>query len=186
MFFNQGCITITFQLATELLHPKACSVSNQEKSEYYIFLNFVLKNFHGVEFKPMKDTVSKKLEKNLRIIHSIRRPLNPNRWKEEKFKMYLRAYIYFLNKNPFSERDFKTFIRSHTNVANFFRETLMIDNPTTLISTFETFFNNRFCNNAKCLRRGILKLEGVDNSEKAYPNGKERCWLDDINKHSTK
>ena len=107
----------------------------------------------------MKDTVSKKLEKNLRIIHSIRRPLNPNRWKEEKFKMYLRAYIYFLNKNPFSERDFKTFIRSQTNVTNFFRETLMIDNPTTLLSAFETFFNNRFCNNAKCLRRGILKLE---------------------------
>lgn len=151
-FLNQGSLTITCQLSVDDLHPKLLALSKQDKSEYKIFLDFALNNFHAMEFKRMKDTVSQKLARNLQKIPSSKAPITPNRWKEEKFKVFLRSYVQFLSKNQLNERDFKKLVRSQGNVADFFRETLLIDDPTNLLASFEGFQNNRFCNNANCLK----------------------------------
>jgi len=116
------------------------SASKTSKSEFYIFLDFCFKNFHGMDIQQMKNSK----EFSSQNVYQGAAHL----------KWWLRPYVYFLNhyQNQLNERQWKNLLRSQENLPEFLRDILMIDDLTIILATLHLFFMNHICRNGKCAK----------------------------------
>ena len=141
-FLNGGnCKTLSFHLV-----PQPFSKSNSSKSDLNLFLNFCMKNFHGVKCKPTKwsDFLSSELLKNLGETYSDGVTLWDSLY-ERRVKALFRSYVYFFNYTQMNEHGFKKFMRSQENLPKFLKEILMVEDLNSYFWILCDFLRSHIC-----------------------------------------
>jgi len=148
----------------------------KHKSEFYLFLDFALKNFLSVDLKQMrnseefhrvitaKDNLDKKLAKPFNI-HDI------------KFKFYLRCYVYFLNQKLLSERDYKKFLRKQENLPAFLRD-LKVQDVGTIFEVVKLFLFSHICCNSSCGKLTHKKCSACRVDAYCSIDCQTKCWVE--------
>jgi len=123
-------------VSIKLLPEESDSISNNYKSEFCIFRDFSNKHFHGVESEQMEIDTHKRLEL-LDWLQSTLYDLSLKHTSlyDRRFKVLLRAYVYFLNHKQLDEKKFKKFMRSQENLPYFLKNVLGF-------SDYDAFFFN--------------------------------------------
>ena len=147
-----SCQSLTLKL-NQNGHP----IHREHKREFYLFLDFAIRNFYAVKLQPMKKpedfseifAAEDCLETD---IYSDYESLRKRSMEEVKFKFYIRPYVYLLNQNSCNEREFKKFIRSQDNLPAFFRYILKLEDLENIELTLHSFLRRHICHKWNCIK----------------------------------
>lgn len=145
---GNSCQTLTLQL-----DQGGNPMMKSHHSDYYLFLDFTLRNFHGVDLKLMKN--AKEFSRVIETKERFKKLLSPRDNPHDiKFIFYLRCYVYFLNHNLVTERRYKKFIRSQENLPAFLKDILGFEDHGQIVEAVQMFI---FCNICRSCRRPTHK-----------------------------
>jgi len=176
---------VGFKSVTFRLKSKSDSLSNELRSEIYLFLDFFLKNFHILELKPMKnvDDFCKPMMKEYLYAVDAFRSYGYERtltgYHGKRFKWFLRAYVYFLNHYQLNEKEFKNFLRSLENLPTFCKNVIGFQQSNTFYSLGTEFLLAHICPTDNCCKATFKKCSVC----KVTPYCSIECQSDSWSKH---
>jgi len=148
----------------------------KHKSEFYLFLDFALKNFLSVDLKQMRN--SEEFHRVITAQENLTKKLGkPYNWHDINFKYYLRCYVYFLNQNLLNERDFKKSIRKQENLPEFLRD-LKVEDLGTIFEVVKCYIHRRICFNGRCAKLTHKKCSACRVVSYCSIDCQTQCWVE--------
>jgi len=146
------------------------------KSEFYLFLDFALKNFLSVDLKQMRN--SEEFHRVITTQDNLDKKLfkSPN-FHDIKFKFHLRCYVYFLNQKLLSERNYKKFLRKQKNLPEFLRD-LKVEDLSTIFIVVKLFLFSHICCNTSCAKLTHKKCSACRVDAYCSIDCQTKCWIE--------